>query len=452
MKKTLCVLSIWASLIAQPSTDAVAGEIHWRGDLKRQALLQFSVQNQAGFAVVQKLSDDSPAYAAGLRDGDNIIQVNGQGYASYLDGADLVRKLRGEEAISLLVTRDGRELVVTFQAEPRRLEKLEGVDSYYDVLTTENGTRLRTILTKPEGEKGPLPAIFFVQWVGCDTVQFFEDGPWIDVFRTVAEKSGRVFIRVERSANGDSVGPACHQLDFDTELSQYRQALTHFMKSEHVDASDVIVMANSLGSFMAPFVAAEFPVSGMVITSGGGLSYFERMLNFDRKYLAAPGKPPTNLHPELMAQVRLNVEYLLNGRLPTEIVRDNAAMAAAWSTKLGGGEETHYGRPFAYHIQAAAKNPLATWAGIQAPVLVTHSEFDQYETLLGAEAVVNAVNELRPNTADLVVLEGMGHSFYKYPSMKDAYQRKNRKSGANEVSEVLLNWLEARELGLGHEK
>jgi len=182
--------------------------------------------------------------------------------------------------------RNGETVDLTFQPPARPYENLSGLHSYYGVLNTPDGAVLRTILTRPAGTKGPLPAIFFVQWVGCDTVQFLEDGPWITAFKKLAGDSGRVFIRVERSANGDSLGPGCHELDFETELAHYRHAFDELAQGEHVDQNDVLVVGNSLGSFMVPFVAEGEKVAGVVTTSGNGASHFERMHNVDRKFLS----------------------------------------------------------------------------------------------------------------------------------------------------------------------
>ena len=76
---------------------------------------------------------------------------------------------------------------------PRRdhkpLEEIAGLDSRYGVLEVADGRRLRTILTRPAGTTGPLPAILFVQWLSCDSVELpaqQQDG-WSRMLRRLAQ-------------------------------------------------------------------------------------------------------------------------------------------------------------------------------------------------------------------------------------------------------------------------
>ena len=47
----------------------------------------------------------------------------------------------------------------------------------------------------------------------------------LSVMGELAQKSGMALIRVERSGTGDSEGPGCDTLDYDTEVRHYREAL-----------------------------------------------------------------------------------------------------------------------------------------------------------------------------------------------------------------------------------
>src|SRR5688572_23162101 len=53
----------------------------------------------------------------------------------------------------------------------RPLESLPGLDTEYAELQTSDGARLRTITTKPQGSTGRLPAVLFVQWLSCDSIE-----------------------------------------------------------------------------------------------------------------------------------------------------------------------------------------------------------------------------------------------------------------------------------------
>ena len=416
--------------------------IHVDGDLPRQADLGFRVRTTAEGLVTRRVDPQSAAHRAGLRDGDRLTRVNGASFAKPYRGEALLEKLDGGKPLRLAIVRDGASQEVTFTPPAKPLEQIEGLDSYYGVLDTPDGARLRTILTRPAGTTGPLATIFFVQWVSCDSVEFTDPGAWIDVFKAVAQRSGMAMFRVERSANGDSEGPACHELDLETELAHYRFAFDRLTDSPHVDPDRVVVLGNSLGSMLVPMVAQDRRVSGAAITSGGGLSYYERMLHFDRMHLERGGGAPGELHEKLMDQARFHVEYLLNGRTPEEIAARDPELGKVWGQIPHVGDGVHYGRPYAYHHQAARLNLLGAWAAIDAPVLVLYNEFDQYESRRGAEVVVETVNRLRPGTARLVVLPMLDHSFYLHPSADAAFRGEGGVAVPEPGAQAILDWLQ----------
>ena len=123
---------------------------------------------------------------------------------------------------------------------PRRdgkpLEEIAGVDSRYGVLEAAGGRRLRTILTRPAGTTGPLPAILFVQWLSCDSIELpakQQDG-WSRMLRRLAQESGMAMMRTEKAGVGDSEGD-CAALDYETELADHRAALAALKRSPDVD-------------------------------------------------------------------------------------------------------------------------------------------------------------------------------------------------------------------------
>jgi pimeloyl-ACP methyl ester carboxylesterase len=416
------------------------------GDLPRQADLGFLTSVPGPLLSVIQVTAGSLAAAQGLRMGDLLTAVNGKRFSKPYEGQDLLEKLDGGVPVTLTVTRDGRPLLIRYTPPPRPFEKFRGLDTYYGVIETPDGARLRTILTRPEGSSGRLPAIFFVQWVGCESVDFTGDGAWLQVFRGVAERSGMAFARTERASSGDSEGPGCHLLDFDTELAHYRFALDELGRGKHVDASQIVVFGNSLGTMLVPLLIQGRSVAGAIITSGGALTYYERMLNFERQVLERRGGPPPEIHGRMTRAARFYTEYLLNGSTPEQIAARDPELGAVWRELYGTGDGVQYNRPYAYHQQLARKNVLGAWAESTAPVLVLFNSFDQSESLHGAEVVAETVNRLRPGSAEFVLIPELDHSFYLYPSIEDAALRvRERRVAAPEPAiHHILAWLKRK--------
>ena len=322
----------------------------------------------------------------------------------------------------------------------KALTDLPELQTEYGVVRTSEGSRLRTILTRPAGAMGKLPAIMLTQWVSCGSVDFGPDRQ--NELRLIAERSGMVFIRVERSGDGDSEGKPCSELDYDTEVRQYREAFDQLARHEWVDPDRMIIWGSSLGSTTAPLVAQGKKVAGIAVQGGGAVTYLERMINFDRLYLERSGKYlPAQIHDEMNRRVAFQVEYLVNGKTPEQIEREQPDLKGVWASIRGGAEAPpHYGRPYAWHQQAAKKNFLEAWTRIETPVLVLHGEYDQFEPEHGHRLIVDTINKLRPGSATYIEIAKADHSIDIYASAEDAYANRNGKRSRELLADPIVAW------------
>ena len=265
-----------------------------------------------------------------------------------------------------------------------------------------------------------MPALFLTQWVSCDGIEPLSNDAWGQVIRSIAQRSGAVLLRVDRSSGGDSEGPGCHELDHDTEVSQYRQALDQLTRDPWVDARRIVILGLSLGSTTAPLVAQGRPVAGVVVSGAGGLTYFERLLAFDRLAFERAAEPVADIDARMNRHAEFLVEYLLREQSPAEIATRHPHLATTWGEMRGTGIHSHYGRPFAWHRQAARRDLLAAWDRVEAPVLVVYGEFDQFEPPHAFRAIVDRLERRRPGSARAVEVAGMSHFYEVHPTAVDA--------------------------------
>ena len=326
-------------------------------------------------------------------------------------------------------------------------ESMPGVDSHYLAVEVRDGARLQAIITLPEGDSSPRHPLLFTQWVSCGSLEYREGSNARELLAALARDSGLALVRVERSAL-DGSGPGCEDLDYDTELSHYVEAFTQLLGDDRVDASQVFLYGSSLGSTTAPLVAlalqdAGFDIAGIMVQGGGAVTYYERMLNFDRIYLERrpDNVAPEDIHEQFLLRARFQYEYLVEGRHPDDVAKDSPGMAAVRNDTLGLGESDQYGRPYAWHQQAARHNFLAAWAEVDAPVLVIFNEFDQYETRHGHKLIADAVNRLRPGTATYYERPGVGHSDNRYATIEDAYNGGDSTPAWQGAAGIMVEWL-----------
>lgn len=307
-----------------------------------------------------------------------------------------------------------------------------------------DGTRLRTVVTRPQGVTPPLPAIFLTKWVSCDGVEPLDEDAWGQVIRGLVTRSNAVFIRVERAGGGDSEGPACHELDYDTEVAHYQAAFDRLTRDPGIDPDRVVIFGMSLGSTTAPLVAKGRRVAGVVVSGGGAFTYFERMLAFDRIGFERDGVPAAEIDGLVRRSAELHVEYLLRGRAPAEIAAARPDLGAHWRRLRGTSPHDHYGRPYAWHQQAAQKDFAAAWAAVDAPVLVVYGEYDQFEPAPAHRAVGEIVNRAHPGRARVVEVPGMNH-FYRVFADPIAAAKDEPGHDAPELAVApMLDWLKER--------
>ena len=418
------------------------------GDLARQADLGFITSTEDGHLRVARVTEASAATRAGLGVGDQIVAVNGSAFTKPYHGVAQLERLDGNQRVSLaVVDRAGARRTIAFTPPARPLEDVAGLDSFYDVVTTPDGARLRTVVTRPAGATGPVPVIFYTQWVSCGTLEFSRGGLAREILKVLARRSGAAMIRAERAGTGDSEGPACHELDYDTELAHYRHALDATLaRYNWLDGSRLVIYGSSLGATMAPLVAQGRKLVGVIVQGGGALTYLERMIAFDHQQLERTDVDPADIHERLQRQIAFNVQYLVQGRLPDDIAKDGPDMAAARTSIRGLGDGEHYGRPYAWHQQAARHDFLQAWSSIDAPVLVIFGEFDQFESRHGHELIATTVNRRHPGRATFVEIARMDHEGDVYDTIEDAYVWASPISGPPKAAARLqagpmLRWL-----------
>lgn len=326
-------------------------------------------------------------------------------------------------------------------------ESIQGVVSHYRVVEVADGSRLQSILTLPAGDASPRHPLLFTQWVSCGSLDYREGSNSSELLAALASDSGLALVRVERTAL-DGSGPACEDLDYDTEVAHYVEAFTQLLDDQHIDASRVYVYGSSLGSTTAPLVALELQdreldIAGIVVQGGGAVTYYERMLGFDRIYLERrpDAISPADIHDEMLLRAKFHYEYLIEGRHPDDVAADGPEMARVRSDILGMGEADHYGRPFSWHQQAAGQNFLAAWAQLDAPVLVIFNAFDQFETRHGHKLIADMVNRLRPGTATFIERPNVGHSDDRFATIEDAYAWRDGVPAWQDAAQIMTAWL-----------
>lgn len=402
------VLVSTATLTAQP-----ADELPRRADLG--AVL--APPTASAPARVVRVSAGSALDRAGVRAGDAVVSLQGQPIRDGVQLATTLEALRAGQTLRLEIDRRGAAQVIAVTVEALPREVLPGVETAYTQVRNPAGFRQRVIVTRPAGTRRALPAVLFVPWLSCDSVESPRDrAPGIDTLLAhIAAESGWVLVRVDKPGVGDSEG-VCAETDLDTEIAGSRAALLWMREHPWIDPARVVVMGQSFSGAFLPMVAQDVPVAGYIVANSWVRTWMERLIEFERLQAEAAGMPPDRVSARQRKLIRFYTEFLEHGRTPAEVLQRFPDLADVWTE----GPAHQYGRSARFHHQLQRVNAAEGWSRVAVPTLALYGEADLVMHLTDHERIVALVNRQRPGAAALVTIPGADHAL----AVKDADGRR----------------------------
>jgi len=330
-------------------------------------------------------------------------------------------------------------------AKPR--ESYPGVDVMYETVVMPNRQKLRAIVTRPQESQAKLPVIFLAGWLSCDSVEAPEgttDASGL-VFRELVKLPGYCTFRIDKPGVGDSEGD-CGKTDFETELAGYRAAFRSLQNYDFIDKDRVYMLCISNGGGFAPLVPETEPeqeqVAGYVVVGGWVKTWYEHMLEIERRRFTLMGKSPAQVNDRMKGVETLYHELLFKNRPVRDIFEMQPKLVDLWPD---GADRDHlYGRPLAFYQQLQKLNLAAAWSQVKVPTLVVHGEFDWIMSREDHEMITRMVNANTPGAAKFVELPATGHTFQHYLSMQDAFAGKQAAFDPA-VARVLTDWFKQRD-------
>ena len=393
-------------LLATVSTTTAANGAE---PLRRRAELGFASGGftpGAGISVAGVMPG-SAAARAGLRVGDHIVRIGNRPLTTGLDAEAGLASLRSRESVALQIVRLGKAfgLQVVFEAMP--LDAMPDVDfSYEEIQNPRSGWRQRVILSRPRSAPGPLPAVFFIPWLSCDSVEAAPAarGGIEALLYRIASESGLVLMRVEKPGVGDSEG-VCSETDLDSELAGNRAAFVALQKHRWVDPARVVAMGQSFAGGLLPLVAPREDTRGYLFLNSWLRTWLERLLEFERRQLEAQGLSAGEVSARMRRLAELYGLVLEGGLTPAEAIRRKPELGLVWDD----APAHQYGRPIRFLQQLQATNVSAAWEEVDRPTLAIYGEADIVMSRADHERVVAVVNRNRPGAAQLLTVPGMDH-------------------------------------------
>jgi pimeloyl-ACP methyl ester carboxylesterase len=161
-------------------------------------------------------------------------------------------------------------------------------------------------VTRPNGIAGKVPLIFFVGWLSCDSMEY-SDADTSDGFgiflRRLIDRSGYATLRMDKPGVGDSEGD-CAKADFQSEMEGWQAAFDALAKYKFIDLDRVFVVGLSNGGGFSPMAARDHPVRGYISCGSWSRTWYEHMLDLERRRLLEEGTLPAEINTWVKQYVR----------------------------------------------------------------------------------------------------------------------------------------------------
>jgi len=387
----------------------------------------------SGGAYIASIIPGSSAEAAELRVGDVLTSVNRKAISDPAAFSSALASLKGGDVVTVGLFRGGQalETQVTLKEFPR--ETPDDFDVIYDSVPVDGALR-RVIFTRPR-QAGKLPLIFFLGGIGCYSLDFMagQDHPYKTLLDELT-RAGFATLRVEKTGMGDSEGPPCAAQNFHDEVRGYAAAFRELPRFEFVDTSRVILLGHSMGGVVAPVLAGQVSVRGIVAIATSGIWWVEYELINQRRQLALAGMSPDSIEIAVREKELALHLLLIEKKTPDDIVNDHPELA----------DEMDYPAHYTFIQNLADLNLAREWMNVTCPTLFVYGGADFVTDRREHLYAVNLINERRPGLARYEEVPNMDHFFTRVESQRASFDnlmagRPNREF-SREVLPVVGGW------------
>jgi pimeloyl-ACP methyl ester carboxylesterase len=332
-------------------------------------------------------------------------------------------------------------LAAAQQLQPGR-EHIPNAESLRGTVQTPAGYTLSVYVTKPvapQASSAKLPVLFVAAWLSCDSTEAAM-GPgdgFTQLLFDLAGRSAFVTYRVDKPGTGDSGGPKCADLDFDTELQAYQAAFAAMQQLPFVDTARIYLVGFSNGGGFAPLVAGDTPVRGYLVFSGWYKTWLEHMLEHERRRMALSGLSEPDVNSRMKQYATFYDLYLNQKKTPAAILAEHPEFKPIWYDE----PEHQYGRPARFYQQLQQLNLAEAWLKVNVPVLAVHGEYDWIMSADDYRLLVASVNARHPGSATFMDWPHADHGLYTHTSQAKAFGNDKQQGYDPKLTEYVLQWL-----------
>lgn len=387
-------------------------------------------------ATITSINANSPLQKAGFLPKDVILAIDGVLISDDEAWSEVFYGLRGNRATKVKAVRNGKVVEAMVQFNPLEKETHKGLDTFYEEITSSYGITQRIIITKPK-KQGKQPAVVLIGGLSCSSIETYpgRKGNWVQTIKDLVEKSDMVVMRIEKPGVGDSEGD-CGQSDFLTDLEGYRTAIRTLKSKPYVDASQIVVYGSSMGSALAPLLANEFELAGVISDGTFFKTWFEHMLEIERRILQFKG----NTESQIVEKMNKYYFPLYYGMLIEKKTYQEVVDAYPALSDYNYHSAAHmYGRPVQYYQQLQDFDLAGQWEKLKVPVRILRGGNDWIMSAFDNKMIIEVLERNGHQDHILHEYPGLDHWNTIHESPKNSFEGKSGKWDEGTVN-IIIDW------------
>ena len=377
--------------------------------------------------IVDSLTNNNLTKKHKLKPADIILSINGNDIKTLRDLKEQVSLSREGEKVKFKIIREGRVKKIAGIYPELSYEKSETHEIIYDKFEFDEGY-VRVIIDKPEG-KGKFPAILLVQGYTCSSIDNVgDDHPYLQLVKGLCDK-GYVVMRVEKPGIGDCNNiTRCKDLDFHAENEAFLRGLQKLKSYDFVDTSNVFIWGHSLGGIVAPIIASQEKVKGIIVYGTTLKPWREYLLEMFRVQNPLLGADYVENENNMLNYYKIIHSLFIDKDNPSVIEKDSTLSAIFKEQWLYDGEGRIWGRNYKAFVQIDDYNVTECWSKTDTNVLVFWGDADiEAFSRYDHETIVDVVNHYHPGKGKFIHLKNTTHVFSTVKSMQHGIENRTWK-------------------------
>jgi pimeloyl-ACP methyl ester carboxylesterase len=231
-------------------------------------------------------------------------------------------------------------------------------------------------------------------------------------------------------------------VDFRDEVSLFTSALKKLKTYDFVDTGNVFIFGHSGGGWVAPMVAAEEPVKGIVTYGTVVRPFGEYLVENRRRNRWLRSQPDlARLEDDQRLYAQLLHYLLVEKNSVPEVTAKHPELTAIAKTMFPDGEHFDGWRTLQHVRQLHDQNIARVWASLDIPVLALIGEFDIRTIPMDHEYIAAIVNARHPGKGTWRLLPKMDHGFALHESLNDSVAHEFMGPFGDQVVQETVRWM-----------